>query len=114
MKMCTASAGHHARRDFSVSNELVSYDHVHIARGLPWAVRPVARAMADGAEDDDKAVREARQLPLPERLAHAHWRVRADAYADVGKESSTATDATSPTLSEFGAARSGAPARPCV
>ena len=59
--------------------------------------------MADGAEDDDKLVREARQLPLPERLAHAHWRVRADAYADVGKEASAATDATSPTLAEFGA-----------
>ena len=69
-----------------------------------------ARAMADGAEDDDKVVREARQLPLPERLAHAHWRVRADAYGDVGKEAGAARDATSPTLAEFGAPGRSSPA----
>jgi cytoskeleton-associated protein 5 len=59
--------------------------------------------MADGAGDDDKAVREAKALPLPERLAHSHWRVRADAYADVGTEASSAADTSSASLSEFGA-----------
>lgn len=59
--------------------------------------------MADGAGDDDKVVREAKALPLPERLAHSHWRVRADAYADVGTEASSAADTSSASLSEFGA-----------
>ena len=59
--------------------------------------------MADGAEDDDKLVREAAKLPIAERLAHSHWRVRADAYADVGKEASWAKETSTPTLTEFGA-----------
>ena len=59
--------------------------------------------MADGAEDDDKVVREAKQLPLPERLSHTHWRVRADAYADVAKEAGSAADTSSASLTEFGA-----------
>lgn len=59
--------------------------------------------MADGAEEDDKLVREAKLLPLPERLAHASWKVRADAYADVAKEAGVAQNGSTPPLAEFGA-----------
>lgn len=72
--------------------------------------------MAEGA-DDDALVREAKALPLPERLAHANWRVRVDAYADVVKEAGCAQVASAQPLKDFGARqrcrRSAAPASTC-
>jgi hypothetical protein len=66
--------------------------------------------MAEGA-DDDALVREAKALPLPERLAHANWRVRVDAYADVVKEAVCAQDASAQPLKDFGAGGSAGAAQ---
>ena len=61
--------------------------------------------MEEGGGDDEALVRAAASLPLPERLSHAHWRVRSDACAEVVKEASWASEATTPPLREFGAPR---------
>ena len=43
-------------------------------------------AMTEAEAKDDALIAAAKSLPLPDRLLHAHWRVRSDAYADVVKE----------------------------
>ena len=59
--------------------------------------------MSGDAADDEALVRAAKALPLPERLVHANWRVRVDAYADVVKEAGWAQDGSTPPLRDFGA-----------
>jgi hypothetical protein len=68
--------------------------------------------MADAPPDDEAVVREAKNLPLPERLVHAHWRVRSDAYADVVKEAGWAQDISTQPLKEFGAAAARSACQP--
>ncbi len=53
--------------------------------------------------DDEAVITAARSLPMPERLSHAHWRVRSDAYADVVKEAGSAQGTLSQPLRDFGA-----------
>jgi hypothetical protein len=63
--------------------------------------------------DDDALVRDAQALPWEERFAHAHWRVRSEAYAAVTAAAGGAADATASPLAEFGA-RLGAAGVACA
>ena len=60
-------------------------------------------AMTEAEAKDDALIAAAKSLPLPDRLLHAHWRVRSDAYADVVKEAGWAQDGTTQPLRDFGA-----------
>ena len=53
--------------------------------------------------DADALVRDAERLPWAERLTHAHWRVRAEAYAAVTTAAAGDVDVGSSPLSDFGA-----------
>jgi hypothetical protein len=53
--------------------------------------------------DDDAVVRDAERLPWAERLAHAHWKVRSEAYAAVATASAAGADANESPLVDFGA-----------
>ena len=59
--------------------------------------------MAEEA-DTDALVRDAERLPWAERLTHAHWRVRAEAYAAVTTAAAGGADTSVSPLSDFGAA----------
>jgi hypothetical protein len=69
-------------------------------------------AESETTGDDDALVRDAKALPLAERLTHVNWRVRVDAYADVVKEVGWAEDADTPPLKEFGAHRQSLASNP--
>ena len=53
--------------------------------------------------DDDAVVRDAERLPWADRLAHAHWKVRSEAYAAVATASAAGADANESPLVDFGA-----------
>lgn len=58
--------------------------------------------MAEEA-DTDALVRDAERLPWAERLTHAHWRVRAEAYGAVTTAAAGGADTSASPLSDFGA-----------
>ena len=65
----------------------------------------VYRMAEDGGDDTEALVRAAERLPWADRLQHAHWRVRVEAYAAVAAAAAAGGDAGAPPLSDFGAPR---------
>jgi hypothetical protein len=57
----------------------------------------------EGGDDTEALVRDAERLPWADRLTHAHWRVRVEAYAAVTAAAAAAGDVSAPPLSDFGA-----------
>ena len=54
--------------------------------------------------DEEEVLRKAKELSWPERLGHANWRVRSDAFSDVLRAAEHATAITdNEPLVEFGA-----------
>jgi hypothetical protein len=53
--------------------------------------------------DDDAVVRDAQRLPWADRLSHAHWKVRNEAYAAITAEATPGADANASPLVDFGA-----------
>lgn len=37
------------------------------------------------SDDDNKIVEDSKKLPLPERVAHGHWKARSFAFEDIKK-----------------------------
>jgi hypothetical protein len=56
-------------------------------------------------EDEDDVVQQARGSPMPQRLAHKHWKVRAEAYREIAQAGEYADSVKQSPLSHFGARR---------
>lgn len=54
------------------------------------------------ADDENKILADAKKLAMPERIAHANWKVRSAAYDDIKQTCSGVYDEADPVLSEYG------------
>ena len=53
-------------------------------------------------DEEARLLEQAKKLPWSERLVHANWRARVQAYEDVNKVAASSYDATNPALKDFG------------
>lgn len=54
------------------------------------------------ADNEEAILKEAKKLPLEDRLAHKHWRARVQALEDIAVTCDKATDPKDPKLREYG------------
>lgn len=53
------------------------------------------------AEDEAKALSDAKQMPFPERVAHKHWKVRSEAFDDIKASCQSIFSDEDPVLSQY-------------
>ena len=55
------------------------------------------------ADDEVKMLSDAKQLPLPERVAHKNWKVRSEAYDELKSSCQKVFTDDDPILNQYGA-----------